>query len=306
MGIRNLAMCLLNIPSSQIPRITEWNRVTVSERPEASETPVPETFEPIDYAMKAYTLMKYSLEKYKPHTILIERQRYRSGSGSAIQEWTVRVNMLESMFHAVLHTLAQDRPNEFIVHSVSPKKVTNLWLADVEEKLNSRETKLAKIAVVERILSGREMELVISGQAKNIAEGFNTGERRGGLKKFDDLADSMLQGLGWWRWHVNRLEMIDEILDWEDPPKPVRVKKTVSKDGVVKMQGRRLKTETEMAAKEDETATTFHGTEPKVTKSQSRKKAKPKAANHEQERASRKKGSVKNGDSQIIKEDKMH
>jgi hypothetical protein len=204
--------------------------------------------------------------------------------------------MLESMFHAVLHTLAQDRSNEFVVHSVSPKKVTNLWLADVEEKLNSRETKLAKIAVVERILKGEGMEVVMSGQARDIAQGFNISERGGGLKKFDDLADSMLQGLGWWRWHVNRLEMIDEILDWEDPPKPVRTKKTASKDGVVKTRRRRLKAvETEMAAKEDETAKTLDDAEPKVTKPQSptkaKPKAKPKAANHEKERASRKKGS---------------
>src|SRR5436190_14459311 len=73
MGIRNLALCLLHIPSSRVPQMTDWHRVTVSQKPDSSESSVPESFEPIDYAAKAYKLMKYSLEKYNRHTILIER-----------------------------------------------------------------------------------------------------------------------------------------------------------------------------------------------------------------------------------------
>jgi hypothetical protein len=294
MGIRNLAMCLVHIPSTQIPKVTDWSRVTVSERPEASETPVPETFEPIDYAAKAYTLMKYSLERYKPHTILIERQRYRSGSSSAIQEWTIRVNMLESMFHAVLHTIAQDRPNEFVVHSVSPKKVTNLWLADIQEKLNARETKMAKIAVVERILNGEEMDVTLSGQAKEISEGFNIGQRGGGLKKFDDLADSMLQGLGWWRWHVNRLKLKDEILHWVQPPKPTKAKATSIKDGVSKSRRQRKTKVAEMPTDKEENITADETVDDNVpTKpSKPRRKTKEKA-DHETEKAPKKKGSSK-------------
>src|SRR5579859_7028306 len=86
MGIRNLALCLVHIPPSKAPRITAWQRVTVSERPDSSSNGT-ESFEPIEYAAKAYSLMKSSLEKYDPHTILIERQRYRSAGGAAIQEW---------------------------------------------------------------------------------------------------------------------------------------------------------------------------------------------------------------------------
>jgi cruciform cutting endonuclease 1 len=235
MGIRNLALCLVHIPSTQIPEITDWNRVTVSQKPDSS---VPESFEPIDYAAKAFTLMKYSLEKYNPHTILIERQRYRSDGGSAVQEWTVRVNMLESMFHAVLYTISQQESGyNFVVHSVSPKKVTQLWTAELEEKMNIRETKKAKIAAAEKIVRGNSVNVNFTGLAKDVAEGFN--KKRSGTKKFDDLADSMLQGLGWWKWHVNRSLIMDEILSWENV---VKTEKKTRKSGTAtKTRTRQLK-----------------------------------------------------------------
>ena len=210
--------------TTQPPQITDWNRVTVSQKPDSSA--VPESFEPIDYATKAYTLMKHSLETYNPHTILIERQRYRSGGGSAVQEWTVRVNMLESMFHAVLYTLLQSKEYDIKVYSVSPRRVTQLWTAGIEEKMNIRETKLAKIKVAEKIVAGEEVKVKFLGQAMEVAEGFN--EKGGKIKKFDDLADAMLQGLGWWQWHINRSVMMDEILSWED---------------VVKSEKKRVKTD---------------------------------------------------------------
>lgn len=219
MGIRNLALCLVRIHSSKLPQITNWNRVTVTQKPTLDDSSPSESFEPIEYAEKAYKIIKSSLETYKPHTILIERQRYRSAGSSAVQEWTVRVNMLESMFHAILYTMKMEHKWEFDVFSVSPRKVTQLWLADVDEKMNARETKVAKIAAAAKVLEG---DVEIIGQARETAEEF--GRKRGGIK-VDDLADSMLQGLGWWRWHVNRMEMVEEILGWEDIEKKTKPKK---------------------------------------------------------------------------------
>jgi len=172
--------------------------------------------------------MKSSLDEYNPHTILIERQRYRSGNAAAVQEWTVRVNMLESMFHAVLYTLGQHSQKAFQVHSVSPRRMTQYWLADVEEKMNARETKMAKIGVAERIVKGDELRVEFSGEADDVARAFRESKKRGeaGIKKFDDLADSMLQGLGWWKWHVNRLRTVEEVLSWQEVTKKAKSEAT--------------------------------------------------------------------------------
>ncbi|TGJ84250.1 hypothetical protein E0Z10_g4538 [Xylaria hypoxylon] len=63
-----------------------------------------------------------------PTHILIERQRWRSGGGSAIQEWTVRVNTLEAMLHASLQTLRDVRVWKGDVMSIRPERVGPLFL----------------------------------------------------------------------------------------------------------------------------------------------------------------------------------
>ena len=239
MGIRNLALCHLQSPSSShLPfKIINWERLAVSERPDPSSPTDSESFAPIDLAGKAYTLIKQSLEKYDPHTILIESQRYRSSGGTSILEWTLRVNMLEAMFHAVLYTLSQQRihPN-FVVHSVSPRSVTRFWLADFEEKLNSRQTKLAKIEVAKDIIAGKRMAIEFLEESNEVAKGFDA--RLGGSsgeKKLDDLADSLLQGLAWLTWDANRKTTFAEIMATDEDP---REKKTLRQNASTRIRSR--------------------------------------------------------------------
>ncbi|KAJ8120129.1 hypothetical protein ONZ43_g3085 [Nemania bipapillata] len=63
-----------------------------------------------------------------PTHILIERQRWRSGGSSAIQEWTVRVNTLEAMLHASLRTLHDVGVWKGAVMSIHPQRVGQLFL----------------------------------------------------------------------------------------------------------------------------------------------------------------------------------
>ncbi|KAI0389709.1 mitochondrial resolvase Ydc2 [Xylariaceae sp. FL0594] len=99
----------------------------------------------------------------RPTHILIERQRWRSGGGAAVQEWTVRVNTLEAMLHSSLRTLMDCGVWEGEVLSVRPERVGQFFLSsssdsDSEDKgkstrkTKSADTKRAKIALLSRWL----------------------------------------------------------------------------------------------------------------------------------------------------------
>ncbi|EMC97446.1 hypothetical protein BAUCODRAFT_130590 [Baudoinia panamericana UAMH 10762] len=174
MGIRNLAYCVLDQPQrhlkhNSMPTVTEWKRLdllstsptpagpktepTISKPPTNSKapaakrakTPLPEdAFTPSSLSRLALTT-SLTLLSHHPTTILIERQRFRSASGAAIQEWTVRVNMLEAMLWACLRTLQTELPPSSSssnsstttdsipapprreILSVSPARVASFW-----------------------------------------------------------------------------------------------------------------------------------------------------------------------------------
>ncbi|RMZ69258.1 dna-binding sap [Pyrenophora seminiperda CCB06] len=95
----------------------------------------------------AYALVKNTILAADPDIILIEKQRWRSGGGSAVQQWTLRVNTLEGMLWAILHTLYAERmampktskkassssaqeEGLYSVFGVDPKRVGNYWLGE--------------------------------------------------------------------------------------------------------------------------------------------------------------------------------
>jgi cruciform cutting endonuclease 1 len=126
------------------------------------------SFSPDLYAANAYTLISSLLSAYRPTHVLIERQRFRSGGGSAVQEWTLRVGVLEGMLYAVLHTLRHERGDvaDVVVRGVEPRRVVRYWLEGAQEKedagekaeekgkrLTARDVKKAKIDLVGRWIS---------------------------------------------------------------------------------------------------------------------------------------------------------
>lgn len=92
-----------------------------------------EPFDPATYSQHAYALIATLLFPETPSHILIERQRFRSMGGSAVQEWTLRVNMFEAMLYAVLATLAARGIWKGAVHAVLPAKVAALWVGERDE-----------------------------------------------------------------------------------------------------------------------------------------------------------------------------
>ncbi|KAL9078063.1 MAG: hypothetical protein Q9157_003002, partial [Trypethelium eluteriae] len=99
-------------------------------------------FTPPHLAPLAYTLVTQSLLPHAASTLLLERQRYRSGGGAAVQEWTVRVNTLEAMVWAIVETLGREIKRRGdgvgeedkdggpvpVCWSVEPGRVARFWL----------------------------------------------------------------------------------------------------------------------------------------------------------------------------------
>jgi cruciform cutting endonuclease 1 len=166
MGIKNLAYCDASVDYTNgnlmEPKIDiiRWNKVNLVdatrdlrwERPqpslveeEAAEK-TEETEEEVDpYSLSvlsktAHRFVRSTILSAEPDIILIERQRWRSSSSTAIQQWTVRVNTVEAMLWAALETILSERQTQspsnkgvtgkrgYQVFAVDPKRVGQYWL----------------------------------------------------------------------------------------------------------------------------------------------------------------------------------
>lgn len=193
MGIRNLAFAHITIDpleradakgiSHQSPVLQTWNRLDVSalghdeqshdlhlssrfgtsssscqEKESTEETSLEQesnVFAPENFARRAYSLLISMITTFKPTHILIERQRFRSAGGSAVQEWTLRVGMFESMLYAILHTLQQEQLKrslktnvefrEVHIEGVDPKRVLRYWINPHSVNVDNGTTKSKRI-----------------------------------------------------------------------------------------------------------------------------------------------------------------
>lgn len=94
-------------------------------------------YSPSQLSKVAYSLAA-EFVKHEPDVILIERQRFRSGGAPAIQEWTVRVNMLESMLWASLEAMRHGHRGIEVagfpeVIEINPRRIGSFWLAEGRE-----------------------------------------------------------------------------------------------------------------------------------------------------------------------------
>jgi cruciform cutting endonuclease 1 len=279
MGIKNLGICALettglsgsavrsNNARSKL-KVLDWKKLDVLDHhlqqprmpttSESSDQDVPTkarrrhsaspsttlslaAFTPSSLSKTALALTKNILNTYKPSHVLIERQRFRSGGAAAVQEWTLRVNILESMIWACLETLrtspstGDDLGRNVSVHEVSPARVAKFWNVgpsravvpdtlfeegwkDAEnavetEKGGGKISKGMKIAILQSWLwENREgrgtVELDFLDEAMIVANSFTSKTKRGRSGKLDDLTDCLLQGAAWVRWEENRQRIL--------------------------------------------------------------------------------------------------
>jgi cruciform cutting endonuclease 1 len=197
-----------------------------------------EAFDPSTFAIYAYDFVKSILDAHHPTHVLIERQRFRSGGASAVQEWTIRVGVFEGMLHAVLKTLSEEHDLPVIVEGVDPGRVTRYWLeggaTKGKERISSgKESKKAKIDIVgSSFASGGAAALVdVNSRSdhghrhgvEKMVDAFlarwqkkNGSPRTGVAKdilKLDDLADCVLQGVAWLNWQNKREEVLRRGLE---------------------------------------------------------------------------------------------
>ncbi|TVY51350.1 Cruciform cutting endonuclease 1, mitochondrial [Lachnellula cervina] len=220
MGIRNLAYCVLDVPSKKVPVIQAWQRLAVSSPPSDATPTVKESFSPATLSSTAYDLLRHRLLLLKPTHILIERQRFRSMGSKHILEWTVRVNMFESILYGVLCTLKGENIWDGSVEAIAPGKVGPFWIDEEREEKGRKakgakaKNKGAKIDLVRQWLEDGEMLGLGNEEVEGVARAYRDkwdGKRYSKVKdgedrmgKLDDLADSMLQGIAWVRWEENK------------------------------------------------------------------------------------------------------
>lgn len=228
------------IPST-FPGLAEETKATQSPTISSSESASSEskkspkekekdTFSPPIYAHHAYTLLTTLLQTYKPTHILIERQRFRSAGGSAVQEWTLRVGVFEGMLYTVLYTLARqgffthagagtgtgtgDEVMVPLAKGVEPSRVVRYWEDRVlspaseegKKKKTSKEGKKAKIDVVGGWLSD-------AGEAAGSAGG---GEISTSISVGNDVGLQNTVSAYLAKWQGKREKSIDKALKKKD------------------------------------------------------------------------------------------
>ncbi|KAF3011243.1 hypothetical protein E8E13_011651 [Curvularia kusanoi] len=174
MGIKNLAFCDAEVSHSLDSKhgfdahmhVLRWKKLDLMSHSDADSARFNvqdsgavagaadeegERFSPSVLSKTAYNLVVKEVLSARPDIVLIEKQRWRSGGGSAVQQWTVRVNTLEAMLWAVLETVKQTRLSlhgqapaaavreyGYRVYAVDPKRVGQYWLGQHARALQER------------------------------------------------------------------------------------------------------------------------------------------------------------------------
>lgn len=204
-----------------LPAVAEKDPTTI---------PVPiEDFSPTRLSAVAVDLVLSRLLPLKPDLVIMEQQRFRSMGGSSVLEWTLRVNSLESMLYAIFTTLKVlgQWPHGKLEGVVARNVLEFMAVqegqgASIWSKEGTGDNKRIKKDIVGKMLStetGVRMgkKEALEDVVREYVERWGAKGKRGkastggveGMKKLDDLADCLLQGIAFIRWQENKDKLLE-------------------------------------------------------------------------------------------------
>lgn len=214
MGVKNLSYCKLLFGPKLKPTVTEWTKIDLSQRYTL------EKFSPLLFSRIAYDLTKELMQDQD--AIVIEEQRSRTQGGSLVQEWTLRVNMLQQMIISTVHSLQREGQMKGVLSLSNPSR---MHLTFVLRKIENKKAQKQKQQRIEyatkyllRSLRGGSSPMVLSEELKKLIKARDIGvnedsstylhkllmNESDGKVKSDDLADSLLHALANVKWFENR------------------------------------------------------------------------------------------------------
>ncbi|KAH8778464.1 mitochondrial resolvase Ydc2 [Diaporthe sp. PMI_573] len=212
-----------------------------AENPTAEASPATtpvlmEDFSPARLSALAVDLILNRLLPLRPDVVTLEQQRFRQMGGSGVYEWTLRVNSLESMLYAVLTLLRETDQWRSPLGRIEPVVARNvlefmvvrdraagfdvgdIWGRGTDD--NKTDNKKVKKDIIGRALGSAE-GLVVEGAVEAVAseyldewQGKKSFQRKADrMKKLDDLADCLLQGLAFIHWQNNKRMLLEGGVD---------------------------------------------------------------------------------------------
>lgn len=268
LGIKNLAYSLVTTPPRQMERGMEdpargrrrpvlqaWERLNLTTAVAAEADAEHAAFSPSSLSIVAARLVQEQLMAHRPTHVLIERQRFRTGGAASVFEWTLRVNSLEAMLHAIfahmrttghwagtVTSVLSQAAGAFLL-SQHPEATPERGDGDVAapKLLKPTEMKKFKTKLAAGMLTGGHI-VRETNDAEDAVTAFlhrfdkpkrSSGTRRSkngdqkekqvplaDITKLDDLADCLMQAVAWLRWEANRELLVERgaraLLDGAD------------------------------------------------------------------------------------------
>ena len=219
-GVVNLAVASVTCNTSDAtPTLTYWDKTNLEQRYRGGEQLA---LTPSDTAPLASVLardLQCTPELRNTSLFTIEKQRTRTVGSSAVSDPILKLNVMEHLIFAQLAQLAHRN-----IVSSDPGRMTKYWVPREREVQTGLKSKRLRVDLVRQlVLGGPSPLLKLQGGIATKVRTYNETPRRGripslfdalqlveplnGVRKDDDLTDSLLHALAWAQWYMTYTDM---------------------------------------------------------------------------------------------------